>query len=100
LAAITGGLLIKMLEQGKARPGSGGFLQSANVQQTGGEWRVGNTAIDPRKTYKLAINDYLARGDEKGFDFLQANAGFSIIDPGVGETYDTRKLVIAQMRDN
>lgn len=100
LAAITGGLLIKMLEQGKTRPGSGGFLQSANVQQIGGEWRVGNTAIDPRKTYKLAINDYLARGDEKGFDFLQANAGFSIIDPGVGETYDTRKLVIAQMRDN
>lgn len=97
LAEITGDLLIKVLEQGKAHPGSGGFLQSANVQQTGGQWQVSNEVIDPQKTYKLAINDYLAGGDEKGFDFLKMNEKFTIINPGIGEAYDTRKWVINQL---
>ena len=98
LAAIAGDLLIKVLGQGKAHPGSGGFLQTANVQQNGGEWRIGDKTIDPRKTYKLAINDYLARGDELGFDFLKGNPGFAIIDPGAADSYDTRKLLIRRLR--
>lgn len=99
LAAITGDLLIKVLEQGKTHPGSGGFLQAINVRQTDGEWYVGDKTIDPRRIYKLAINDYLARGDEKGFGFLKANAGFTIVNPGIDAAYETRKLVIDQLQN-
>lgn len=99
LAAITGDLLIKVLNQGLANTGSGGFLQSANTQQTNGTWHINGAPVDPQKIYKLAITDFLAAGKERGLDYLNPNnPDFNIINPG--ENYDIRQLVIDQLKNN
>ena len=99
LAAIKGDLLLKALNQGTTNTGSGGFLQSANVQQTNGTWLINDVSVDPKKTYKLAINDFLASGKEHGLDYLKpGNPDFTIINPG--ENTDIRQLVIDQLKNN
>jgi len=99
LATIKGGLLIKVLNQGLANMGSGGFLQSANAQQTNGTWHINGAPVDPQKIYKLAITDFLASGKERGLDYLNPNnPDFTIINSG--ENYDIRQLVIDQLRNN
>ena len=49
LAAIKGDLLLKVLNQGIANTGAGGFLQSANTQQINTGWQINGTPIDPKK---------------------------------------------------
>ena len=46
---MTGSLLQRTLDQGRANAGTGGFLQTANVTRTeGGDgWLINGTAIDP-----------------------------------------------------
>ncbi|MBK6957523.1 MAG: 5'-nucleotidase C-terminal domain-containing protein [Nitrosomonas sp.] len=99
LATIKGGLLLKVLNQSAANTGSGGFLQSANAQQINGIWLINGVSIDPKKTYKLAINDFLALGKEHGLDYLKpGNPDFTIINSG--EKYDIRQMVIDQFMNN
>lgn len=99
LAAIKGDLLLKALNQGAANTGSGGFLQSANAQQINGTWLINGVSVDPKKTYKLAINDFLASGIERGLDYLKpGNPDFTIINSG--EKYDIRQMVIDQLKNN
>lgn len=93
LAAIKGDLLIKTLNQGLENRGSGGFLHSAKTQQRGGIWYINDQPIDNKKTYKLAINDFLASGKEYALEFLKPdNPDFAIIDQG--EAHDIRQQVI------
>lgn len=99
LAAIKGSLLIKVLNQGMANTGAGGFLQSVNTQQVNGAWQINDTPIDAKKTYRLAINDFLASGKEHGLDYLKPGTpDFVIINPG--ENTDIRQMVIDQLKNN
>ena len=99
LAAIKGSLLLKTLNQGIANTGAGGFLQSANTQQVNGTWQINGVSVDPRKTYKLAINDFLASGIERNLDYLKpGNPDFTLINSG--EKYDIRQIVIDQLKNN
>lgn len=95
LAAIKGSLLTKVLDQGLANKDTGGFLQSANTQRQNGVWLVNGKPIDAAKTYRLAINDFLASGRERGLDDLKpGNPDFTIIQSGEGQAYDMRQLLI------
>jgi 5'-nucleotidase len=99
LAAIKGSLLIKALNQGLANTGAGGFLQSANTQQVNGTWQINGIPVDARKTYKLAINDFLASGKEHGLEYLKPGTpDFIIVNPG--ESTDIRQMVIDQLKNN
>ncbi|WP_292993880.1 bifunctional metallophosphatase/5'-nucleotidase [Nitrosomonas sp.] len=99
LAAIKGNLLLKVLNQGIANTGAGGFLQSANTQQINTGWQINGTPIDPKKTYRLAINDFLASGIERNLDYLKpGNPDFIIVNSG--ENTDIRQMVIDQLRSN
>lgn len=99
LAAIKGSLLLKTLNQGIANTGAGGFLQSANTQQINGVWQINGKPLDAKKTYKLAINDFLASGKEHGLDYLKPGSpDFVIINPG--ENTDIRQTVIDQLKHN
>jgi len=99
LATIKGSLLLKVLDQGLAKTGSGGYLQSANTQHIDGSWHINNTPIDISKTYKLAINDYLTSKKERDLNYLTPNhTDFAIINQG--EKYDIRQLVIDQLKNN
>ncbi|MDR4517863.1 MAG: bifunctional metallophosphatase/5'-nucleotidase [Nitrosomonas sp.] len=95
LATIKGSLLTRVLDQGLANKDSGGFLQSANTQRQNGVWLVNGKLIDASKTYRLAINDFLASGRERGLDDLKpGNPDFTIIQSGEGQAYDMRQLLI------
>ena len=99
LTSIKGHLLIKILNQGIANAGTGGFLQSANTQYFKSTWHINHASIDPQKAYKLAINDFLASGKEQGLSYLNANnKNFVIINQG--KKQDIRQLVIDQLKIN
>lgn len=95
LATIKGSLLTKVLDQGLANKDTGGFLQSANTEQQNGVWLINGKPIDTAKTYRLAINDFLASGRERGLgDLKLGNPDFELINPGEGQAYDMRQLLI------
>lgn len=99
LAEIKGELLLKVLNQGIANTGAGGFLQSANTRRVGGAWEINDTALDPKKTYRLAINDFLASGREHGLDYLKPGTpDFVIVN--AGNNTDIRQLVIEQLKSH
>lgn len=93
---IKGSLLAQALDQGLANRGRGGFLQTANVsqKQDGGGWLVSRQPLDPGRTYRIAINDFLASGKEQGLDFLKPGPDFTIVK----EDRDQRMAVIDQLR--
>ncbi len=92
---MKGSLLDSVLTQGVENRGTGGFLQHANVDQQGGQWRVGGQAVDPARTYRVAITDFLVKG-------LERNLGYLTFDnPGltaVGDNGDIRLAVIAELK--
>lgn len=93
---IPGDLLKRVLEQGRANRGAGGYLQTANVSydlQTG--WQIQGRSLDTTRTYKIAINDFLISGKEQNLGFLSLQA------PGVkliSEKRDIRFAVIQEMQ--
>lgn len=94
-ADIKGSLLSRALDQGLANRGKGGFLQTTHVSQNGsGGWMVGGQPLDPNRTYRIGINDYLASGKEQGLDFLKPGPDFTIVK----ENRDQRMAVIDQLR--
>lgn len=93
-ADIRGSLLARTLDQGLASRGKGGFLQTANVSQSEGGWTVGGKPLDPDRTYRIAINDYLVSGKERGLDFLAPGPDFTVVK----ENRDQRMAVIDQLR--
>jgi len=93
-ADIKGSLLARALDQGLANRGKGGFLQTANVSQSGGAWTVGGKPLDPAHVYRVAISDYLAAGKEAGLDFLAPGPDFTVVK----EDRDQRMAVIDELR--
>jgi 5'-nucleotidase/UDP-sugar diphosphatase len=93
-ADIKGSLLARALDQGLANRGQGGFLQTANVTRTGSGWTVGGKPLDPDRSYRIAISDFLAAGKEKGLDFLKPGPDFTIVK----ENRDQRMAMIDQLR--
>lgn len=99
LVKIKGKLLAKILNIGAANKDGGGFLQYANVAgQAGGSckkgsWKIGGAALDPQRSYKVAIADFLLTGKEQGLGFLTPdNPDITVLDNGKGN--DIRGLVI------
>ncbi|MBD1847180.1 bifunctional metallophosphatase/5'-nucleotidase [Cyanobacteria bacterium FACHB-63] len=93
---IPGALLKRVLDQGRANRGSGGYLQTANVEyndKTG--WQIQGKPLESDRTYKVAINDFLMSGKEQNLGFLSLQA------PGVkltAEKRDIRFAVIQEMQ--
>ncbi len=94
---MKGSLLERVLEQGRANRGTGGYLQTANVskKQNFTTWLIGGEPLDPSRNYRVAINDFLMSGKEKGLEFLNFNQkGVKLI----AQRRDIRLAVISQLR--
>jgi 5'-nucleotidase / UDP-sugar diphosphatase len=95
---MKGSLLERTLEAGWKNQGSGGWLQWANITRTPGspvEWLIHGRPIEPNKTYKIAITDFLMTGAEQNIGFLTRQ------DPAVEkvlEHRDIRFAVIEELR--
>lgn len=94
---MKGHLLARVLEAGRKNLGRGGFLQTANLEASAGGsgWLLAGKPLDPKKTYRIAIADFLMSGGEQGIEFLTRKAG------GVGAVTtlrDIRLAVIDEMK--
>ncbi len=86
---LKGSLLESVLNTGLANAGSGGFLQTANIEPDGTHWKVAGQLLDPERTYKIAIDDFLLTGKERGLQSLKAGS------PGVGPVVELRDIRLA-----
>lgn len=99
LAEFTGTLLKKVLDQGVASIGTGGYLQSVNTGYKDGKWFINDTPIDENRHYKVAINSFLTSGRESHLGYLTPdNPGLTILNQGM--EFDIRKQLIRQLRNN
>jgi 5'-nucleotidase / UDP-sugar diphosphatase len=93
---MRGELLGRVLAAGERNVGRGGFLQRDGVEGSAAAgWRVAGAPLDPARTYRVAISDYLLTGLEVGIEFFKRDT------PGVevvGDRRDIRQAVIDQMR--
>ncbi|MEO1075923.1 MAG: bifunctional metallophosphatase/5'-nucleotidase [Bacteroidota bacterium] len=92
---MQGEFLARVLDQGLANRGSGGFLQTAGAQPTPNGWLIGGEPLDPDGAYRVAINDFLLSGREANLDYLTFD------HPGVtlvAEGEDIRMAVIKEMQ--
>lgn len=98
LVAMKGRLLLKVLAQGEANIGSGGYLQSARTgKSASGAWLVNGAAIDPDALYKVSILDFLMTGKETNLGYLNAgNPDVKVLKDGAGS--DIRQLVMDRLR--
>ena len=68
---IKGSLLARVLDQGEANAGLGGFLQTGNVTRSpAGDRLVGGAPIDPERWYRAALTDFLLTGLEVKMPYL------------------------------
>ena len=99
LTEFTGTLLEKVLDQGVASIGTGGYLQSANTEYKDGKWFINGAPIDKSKHYKVAINSFLTSGRESHLRYLAPdNTGLTILNQGT--EFDIRKQLIKLLKDN
>ena len=69
---LPGALLARVLDQGVANAGTGGFLQTAGIARDADRWTVDGQPLDPAADYVIATNDFLILGLETGLDYFDA----------------------------
>lgn len=103
---LTGEMLIKVLEAGVKNKGTGGYLhynETLAYSTAGGTWSIGGTVINPSRTYRVALTDFLLTGGEANLGFLKpGTAGIiKVYDAGDLNTdprADIRKAVIRYLQ--
>jgi 5'-nucleotidase len=100
LVEMRGGLLKKVLDQGQANIGTGGYLHSANTSKSlNGAWLIRGVPLNEKQTYRVAINDYLALGKERNLEYLNpTNPAMNTVNDGTGT--DVRKLLMQQLNES
>ena len=95
LVEMKGSLLTKVLDQGLANQGTGGYLQKTGVQLAeAGGWQIAGAPVDPEATYQVVLTDFLLTGREANLDYLTKDSP----DLKVLQTLDDiRKAVIAEL---
>lgn len=97
LVEMKGSLLEKVLTQGLANAGSGGYLQWANTERVGETWQINSEAISDSRAYRVAIADFLLGGRESGLDYLTPdNPDLTVLKEG--KNTDIRKLVADRLK--
>ena len=84
LVRIGGQVLKDALEKGQTLRNSGGYLQTFGIDARN---------LKPTSSYLIAMNDFLAGGNEKGLEILGQDAARTIVDKDVKEW---RQATIAQ----
>ena len=93
---MPGALLARVLDQGEANAGTGGFLQTSQVgRQPDGTWTVAGAPLDPDRVYTIATSDFLVSGRETGLDYFDAEANPDLTD--VTEHGDVRRALLNEL---
>jgi len=98
---IKGELLIKVLNYGRIKKGTGAYLQRFNFDYDKSlkQWSCSGEPIQDDKIYKVAFSDYLLKGYDIPF-LNPENAGvIDIFHPKEDELpYDIRRAIIAYLK--
>jgi 5'-nucleotidase / UDP-sugar diphosphatase len=86
---MKGALLQRVLDQGVANTGTGGFLQTVSTS---------DQPIQPDRTYLVAINDFLLTGRETGLPYLTRDNPDLKVRPTGAPNIDIRKALIAELQ--
>ncbi|PKA82073.1 2',3'-cyclic-nucleotide 2'-phosphodiesterase (5'-nucleotidase family) [Ulvibacter sp. MAR_2010_11] len=99
-ADVTGDLLIRVLDYGKARGGTGAYLQRYNFREgTRGRWMIGGVPIQQEETYTVAFSDFLLKGYDIPFLTPENEGVLKVYEPLKTEpAYDIRKAVILYLK--
>ena len=92
---VSGAVLARVLDQGVANAGTGGFLHTDGVSGGPGAWRVGDAALDPARTYLVGTSDFLVSGRETGLNFFDADANPDV--EAVTEHGDVRRALLGEL---
>lgn len=92
---MPGALLARVLDQGEANAGTGGYLQTAGIGRDGAAWTVNGAPVDPARTYTVATNDFLVSGREAGLDYfdVETNPDLTL----AGEHGDVRRALLDEL---
>ena len=97
--ALTGALLLEVLEFGLAKAGTGAYLQRYGFDQKMGVWYINNEAVDTSQTYNIAFSDYLLKGYDIPFLTPENPGIINIYSPTESEpAYDIRRAVITFLK--
>lgn len=92
---LPGRLLSRLLDQGEANAGTGGYLQRSGFTREGDAWMASGDPIEADKLYRIATNDFLVSGRESGLDW------FSVDAPDIAQISthgDVRQALIAELK--
>jgi 2',3'-cyclic-nucleotide 2'-phosphodiesterase (5'-nucleotidase family) len=102
-ADLKGSLVVQMLEAGRKNHGNGGFLhynESLTSSTETGTWLLNGQTLDPQRTYRVALPEFLLSGKEANMDFLTStNPGVVKVYPSAGGKTDPRadvRLAVVQ----
>ncbi|MDT7831627.1 bifunctional metallophosphatase/5'-nucleotidase [Flavobacteriaceae bacterium S356] len=96
---IKGFLLEEVLNFGKQAKGKGPYLQRFNINEKENNWFINEQKLNPRKTYTLAVSDYLLKGFDIPVLTEKAKGVISVYKPTPSEVgYDIRKAVILYLK--
>lgn len=84
LVEMPGELLQRVLDQGEANRGTGGFLQTAQVSRAADNhgWLIHGQPLQSQQSYRVAINDFLVSGHEQGIRSAPIAINNSNLDRG------------------
>lgn len=93
---VKGAYLKRILAQGLANKGQGGYLQTAGVTYQGDLPMVNGKLIEDAREYTVAINDFLLTGNEQNFNWLKKDGNPDIVV--LKEHEDIRNATIAELK--
>ena len=94
LVEMKGRTIARVLDQGIASKGKGGFLQTARVERESEGWKINGAFLEPYRVYRVVTNDFLLTGREPGFEFLKAHEDLT----GVKGGPDIRFALIEELK--
>ena len=88
VARVSGAMLARIISVGHdaAHTGSGAYLQAGGL---------GRATPDPKRSYRVVMNDFLLSGKETGLDFVGQRGPAIQIEPDLPK--ELRHVVIARL---
>ncbi len=93
---VKGAFLKRILAQGIANKGQGGYLQTAGITYNGDQPLHKGAPIDDSRDYTIAISDFLLTGNEQNLGWLKKDGNSDITV--LKEHEDIRNATIAELK--